>query len=347
MYGAQGIPRQIAEVIAIVVTLGFVVYLAFNLRKARPEAGAEIELAPNRKQYFDDDVLEGPRLERFQMWGVAMLAIVAIGLPVYFIREPGRQAGATVGFDQRFASWGAALFAPTTEGGFGCASCHGGMGAPGGVAQTVVTDPLTGATKQVNWYAPALNTVLLRYSESSVKFILTYGRKFSPMSAWGTDGGGPMNDQQLNTLIAYLKSIQLCDPATKGVCAKAQTQVQQSIDDAKAQAAKDGKTFNLGEFLFSNTTNSGAYGCARCHTAGFSYGDPKVPGGGALGPSLISGSTIRQFPDESAHITFVNNGDVVGEKYGVQGQGEGRMPGFGKLLTADQIKAIVEYERGL
>ena len=40
-------------------------------------------------------------------------------------------------------------------------------------------------------------------------YILTYGRPFSPMAAWGVAGGGPMNDQQISDLIAYLKSIQV------------------------------------------------------------------------------------------------------------------------------------------
>ena len=63
--------------------------------------------------------------------------------------------------------------------------------------------------KQVNWKAPALNTVLLRYSREEVRYILTYGRPFSPMPAWGVKGGGPLNDQQLQNLIDYLE----IDPA--------------------------------------------------------------------------------------------------------------------------------------
>ena len=37
----------------------------------------------------------------------------------------------------------------------------------------------------------------------------------------------------------------------------------------------------------------------------------------------------------------------VGKRYGEQGQGSGRMPGFGGIYTDAQIKAIVEYVRGL
>ena len=50
---------------------------------------------------------------------------------------------------------------------------------------------------------------LLPVRRSEVRFILVYGRPFSPMSPWGVDGGGPMNDQQIDTLIAYMHSIQI------------------------------------------------------------------------------------------------------------------------------------------
>ena len=46
-------------------------------------------------------------------------------------------------------------------------------------------------------------------------------------------------------------------------------------------------------------------------------------------------------------IAFISAGSEYGKKYGEQGQGSGRMPGFGAMLTPDQIKAIVEYVRGL
>ena len=46
-------------------------------------------------------------------------------------------------------------------------------------------------------------------------------------------------------------------------------------------------------------------------------------------------------------INFIKAGSKNGAKYGLQGQGSGRMPGFGHLLTDEQIAAIVEYVRSL
>ena len=46
-------------------------------------------------------------------------------------------------------------------------------------------------------------------------------------------------------------------------------------------------------------------------------------------------------------IDFIKSGSELGQRYGRQRQGTGRMPGFGALLTDEQIKAIVEYVRSL
>jgi mono/diheme cytochrome c family protein len=46
-------------------------------------------------------------------------------------------------------------------------------------------------------------------------------------------------------------------------------------------------------------------------------------------------------------IEFIKSGSVLGATIGIQGQGSGRMPGFGSMLTDQQIQAIVEYVRSL
>ncbi|MCJ7779419.1 MAG: cytochrome c, partial [Acidimicrobiia bacterium] len=193
----------------VIIVAGWIIYGLFNVVAGRKEVGSEIELAANLKPYYDDETLEGPRLERVQFLGVVLLAVIVVALPLYWVFEPSRQAGAQEKWDARFASWGSQLFQPTAEGGFNCAGCHGGMQAVGGEAPFTVTDPVTQEVQAVNWKAPALNTVLYKFDESEIRFILNYGRPFSPMSPWGLVGGGPMNAQQINNLIAYMKSIQI------------------------------------------------------------------------------------------------------------------------------------------
>jgi len=98
--------------------------------------------------------------------------------------------------------------------------------------------------------------------------------------------------------------------------------------------------------------------CARCHTKGWSYYDPTavdVPplppqGSGAYGPSLRDGATQLQFPGEAGvqqQFDWVAIGVPENNLYGKRGISSGRMPHFGKMLTDDQIKQIVAYERSL
>ena len=202
-----------------------------------------------------------------------------------------------------------------------------------------------------------------RFSEDEVRFILTYGRPFSPMSAWGLAGGGPMNAQQIETLIAYLHSIQIparaacrrtdSEDADPYVCRPAaRCRRRRRHDDRRSSSTATGKangrTRATGEALFNLDLNSGAYSCARCHTQGWSYGDPGVsrPGRLSAGTSPVVPPTPTS-RSEADMIDFVKKGSELGKKYGVQGQGSGRMPGFGNLLTDEQIKAIVEYVRSL
>jgi mono/diheme cytochrome c family protein len=218
------------------------------------------------------------------------------------VNEPTRQAGADRGFNNRAAEFGKILFQPTTSNiathpknnamPFGCATCHGPTGQ-GGSTNYSITLP-GGGIKQVTWQVPPLNTVLLRYTPDTVRDIIIYGRTNTPMPAWGVNGGGPMNDEMINNLVAYLQSIQL------------------TPQQAQAEAAQYGTN---GQALFN------AY-CARCHTKGWSYGQPEVPGGGAFGPNITGGSEIRQFVDPADQVTFIGKGVEYGKPYGARGIGQ-------------------------
>ena len=370
--------QVVALVVFLVVIAGWIAFLLATNRKAKPEIGSEIELAANRKPYLDDEQLEGPRLERALLWGVLALMVIGVGLPLYWITEPNRMAGAKVYFEDRAAGMekvhgqplgGGALFAPTAENGFNCAGCHGGASAIGGQVAYTLTDPKTGKLRQVQWKAPALNTATLRFTDDQLKDVLTYGRPFSPMPAWGLDGGGPMNDQQITNLIAYLHKIQISAKDARAAATKAADTERQRLlglgDSLAAAQAKlaaattdvDRKTAQeaVDQIQSELAYNAGVYptegqalfnmNCARCHTLGWSYDEPRAPGSGAYGPPLYNAS--NQFPDPKDQIDFVTVGRKRGEKYGLNGQASGRMPHFGTFLTEQQIAEIVSYERSL
>lgn len=324
--------QRIGLAVVLVMLVGWVIYLLSVARRTY-EPGAELTQAPNRKPYYDDEGMEGTRLTRYLWWAFAMLAISAVGLPAYWVREPFRQTGAgldrgTAYFEEEAIKRGEWYFEaspgdpPTPrEPHYGCETCHGKKGI-GGVASYTLTDPANpdALPKQVQWAAPPLNTVMLRFRPDEVLFILTYGRAGTPMPPWGVAGGGALNDQQLHDLIAYLDSIKL-DP-------------------------KDVKEANLKEYGTDGAKLFEGF-CARCHTQGASYGQPTVQGGGAYGPDLTGGATLRQFPAVQQQIEWVTETAEIGKQYGQRGISSGRMPHFGNMLTDDQIKAVVDYERTL
>jgi mono/diheme cytochrome c family protein len=365
MLVATSVQQSVAYVIVAILTVGIILWLLGNVRRAKPEVGSEIELAANRKPYFDDEAMEGKRLDSVLRWALLSLTIIAVGLPLYWLAEPGRQSGAITNFKTTFASRGAALFAVTADGGFNCAGCHAGVA--GGPVLYTMTDPVTKKLRQVEWKAPSLDDVTLRMSDDQIRYVLTYGRTFSPMPAWGLAGGGPMNDQQIDNLIAYLHSISISkDAAQKRSTANADAELKRLQDpQAALAAAKDavakatdeaeklkaesqvteveaiiasGQRPSMGAALFN-------LNCARCHTGGWSFYEPQKPGSGALGPPLTN--VTHQFLDPQDQIDFVTDGKKPGEKYGRQGAASGRMPFFSQLLTKEQIQAIVDYERSL
>jgi len=172
--------RAFGLVIAAIVAIGFIVWLITNLRSGRKEAGSEIELAANRKEYLSDAELEGKKLNLALFSAAGLLAVIAVVLPLYWLGEPGRMSGAKEDYQEIFVERGL----DTYENGAQCVNCHGGAGV-GGVAPFVVNDQNGQFVAQVNWIAPALNNVLYRYNEDQVRYILNYGRPGTPMAAWG------------------------------------------------------------------------------------------------------------------------------------------------------------------
>ena len=146
----------------------------------------------------------------------------------------------------------------------------------------------------MNWKAPALNTVLYRFSEGEVKDILTYGRPGTPMAAWGVEGGGPLSNQQLDNVIDYLWSVQISHDEMHEQVDDAVEAIDPELsepDASRSAKSNDGdptvarRTPNrsvaprprsaLGEILFNNPEPPrAAYTCARCHVPGASYGKP-------------------------------------------------------------------------
>ena len=453
------------NIVAFGILIVYLIYATLSPRRAQKEE----KPAPNMTPFLDDDDLEGRRLERVQGWALIFAAVVAIALPIYWLREPDRQHEIAHYFDKNSVHRGAVLFASPGTPDYDaatskqCANCHGAKGEGGSAPYRI-------KGVQVSWKAPPLNTEALRFTQDpkcadpsakdatticEISDIITYGRPGTPMQGWGVAGGGPLNDQAINDLVAYIKSIQLtpeqakaqatkdlaaanadsgscpeymtcpkialgdaqkkleadqkaldeaekaarakipdapegtdalradCRTITSRVpknpadvkeplkseaiaCAAFETAAKK-VDDSKAAVAWDQEwlarraNVSEGQILFETY-------CARCHTQGWSVFDPTQPpsalngvnilglsggGGGTnggIGFNLRDGDTTRRFgSDEAAgwqkQFDFVTAGSNPFQGYGNNGMGSGRMPGFGDMLTPDQIAMIVSYER--
>jgi len=122
-----------------------------------------------------------------------------------------------------------------------------------------------------------------------------------------------------------------------------------TLADAATQIRDEANTNQvlMGELLFNNPAAGGAYGCARCHSAGYSYNandfpfnsliPPIINGGGGFGPSLLG--VTDQFETANEQVGFVAVGSKNGDAYGAFGQGDGggQMPGFQVCSAEDNV----------
>jgi len=368
----------VGATIVVLIVLGLLVYVWVNLREGRAEIGSEVELAPNRKPYYDDDELETTVLNRTLRWALVLLVIIAVGLPLYWLNEPARMEGAVENFESTFVHRGETQYVEGSQ----CQNCHGPEGT-GGQASTTIFDAEGEFLATVNWRAPALDTVLLRFSREEVEYIINYGRPGTPMPGWGAEvGKGPLSPQQVRDLIYYLDSIQLTSDEAK---LEAETAVatqlglveegasEDEIDEAIASIDYEDEA--TGQAAFNLEAASGAFACARCHTRGWSiitegddavtppnadlsYHTPFPDGSGALGPNLTGGIVPREFATFEELVAFITIGSIDGEQYGNNNIGSGNMPAFGDdpnteevegdgMLPPEYIAAIARYVGGL
>jgi mono/diheme cytochrome c family protein len=368
----------IGATLVVLLLVGLVIYVWVNLRQGSAEVGSEIELAPNRKPYHDDDVLETRVLNRTLRWALILLVITAVGLPLYWLNEPGRMSGAIDDFQSTFESRGETLYVEGSQ----CQNCHGPEGS-GGQASYTITDAEGAFVATVNWRAPALDTALLRFTREEVEYVINYGRPFSPMPGWGAEvGKGPLSPQQVTNLVDYLESIQLSPEEAQRQAEVALVTEMGLVDQGASEDEIDAAIAEIdyddpatGEALFNLEAAGGAYACARCHTRGWSIiteGEDAVSppdanlddyvgfpdGSGAFGPNLTSGLIPRQFASYDELVAFITTGSIDGEVYGNNGIGSGRMPGFGDnpnteevegdgMMTPEMIAAIARYEATL
>lgn len=185
--------------LAVVLLLGWMAYLFVNTRRKR--AAANEAAPPNLSQPMSDDELENAKLTRVLRAALFGSILLAIAMPWYALNEPDRQAEAAEMIVEEDVATGAHWYGID---GFQCVNCHG-PSAGGGAAPSV--EARSGVS--TSWRVPSLNDIFFRYTEDEVMHWIVYGRDGTPMPANGLAGGGAMTVQEVDQVMAYLKSIQI------------------------------------------------------------------------------------------------------------------------------------------
>jgi mono/diheme cytochrome c family protein len=201
----------LALIAGVIVGLAFVTGLIVMTLRRRGEAGPDIP--PGMSPGPSDQVLERRHVERIMGWGIIFVVITAVWLPVIWLREPDQNVADAVELMDRAAARGEEWFALTSEEnptGFACARCHGPNAEGGSVP---FTNSQTGEFIP-NYPVPALNDVCARLpiedseTQLDIRDTIMQGREGTPMPSWSVRFEGPMNDQQITDLIAFIVSIQ-------------------------------------------------------------------------------------------------------------------------------------------
>jgi mono/diheme cytochrome c family protein len=189
--------------------------------------------------------------------------------------------------------------------------------------------------------------VFSRWDEEVVRFTIERGRPGTPMPPWGVDFGGPMTQQMIDDVIAWLHSIQVDPPAISDDCGDINSRNEQACGEVIFEArcaVCHGPEGQGKEDTAKVVINPGDL---RCVPPSGSPDAPECP----KGPKWWQGLALWQGDvnhlDEDQHLTTITNG----RRFAF-------MPQFGEApaqgipappvpLTEAQIRAVMAYERSL
>jgi mono/diheme cytochrome c family protein len=204
------------------VAVGVLVIAAVGavlLGSRRKRTPPELDIPKAMQPGPPDPELENRLLVRHYMWGLVLVVILAIWVPVYWLNEPSTnkadaQASLTASINR-----GHLTTLPGTQLnplGFNCQRCHG-QNLHGGVnvfngnlVQVPNLQTVCGGAKYGHPLIKSLQDVLMTISE---------GRTGTDMPSWSVRFAGAMDDQQINDLVNYILSIQKVPPKDN-VCLK-------------------------------------------------------------------------------------------------------------------------------
>jgi mono/diheme cytochrome c family protein len=357
----------VALVILVPAIVLWAIFIARTGRPGKPRLVLGIPRAMRPGQ--PDEVLEGPRLERIQWGGVIAAVVLAVFLPLYWLPEQTRQEAFAEHQSETAVENGQIIFSEppeleedadparfkALEKGIAlsqnCQLCHGPAEAEdptqlAGGGAAAWQEPLTG--QNVSYNAPPLQNVFTRWDEEIVEFTIKRGRPGTPMPAWGVEYGGPMTDQMVEDVMAWLKTLPGNNAPPTDTAGPDGNQVSEACQNPSEE-----DMLSCGEEIFQVR-------CVVCHgPEGQGREDERLTGtiedpetgDPTKVPYWYQGlalwkNDVQHLSEDQHFFTVVN-----GRRFSF-------MPAFGEAppqgtpippypLTNKQIKAVVAYERTL
>ncbi len=127
-------------------------------------------------------MLQNENYERYLIAGVVLTLLILVGFAYYFVQESNRLEAAAATFKEERIDHGREIYADQ------CAACHGPQGEGGS--------------------GTALNNkTLLKNTFDEVLFsVIRSGVPSTQMPAWSVDFGGPLTDEDIRSVVAFIRA---------------------------------------------------------------------------------------------------------------------------------------------
>ena len=196
---------------------------------------------------------------RLKTLGVILVTALSAFTLLYWITDTSRRELAAVEQDAELLEYGEVIFSANEAepAAAGCANCHGEDGT-GGDADAPVVGPNLHSRSLADKLRAKENYVHLAVSYGGV---VVSGNVNSPMPAWSYEVGGPLNEQQIEAVVALVETW-------------AREAAEQPVEDVE-------DTVEAGAEVYT------AAGCASCHGAELE-GSEAYPNIQTIGSELIT-----------------------------------------------------------